>query len=109
MSSNDLNKTFNFSDYIIYVDESGDHGLSKIDGSYPVFVLVFTIFNIKSYIEPTFRTPNPPMMRQLYQRLCASGKAKKTALIAVMRKLLITMNALIRKTMWPIFEQRVLD
>ena len=51
MSPNDLNKAPSFSDYIVYVDESGDHGLNKIDGSYPVFVLVFTIFNIKSYIE----------------------------------------------------------
>ncbi|RUR14824.1 DUF3800 domain-containing protein [Legionella sp. km535] len=51
MNSIDLSKTSDFSDYIVYVDESGDHGLNKIDGSYPVFVLVFTIFNIKAYIE----------------------------------------------------------
>jgi hypothetical protein len=29
------------SDYIIYVDESGDHGLSSINEQYPVFVLSF--------------------------------------------------------------------
>jgi len=51
MASIITNKDPNFSDYIVYVDESGDHGLSKIDKSYPVFVLVFTIFNIKNYIE----------------------------------------------------------
>jgi hypothetical protein len=33
-----------FSDYIIYVDESGDHGLASIDPNYPVFVLAFCIF-----------------------------------------------------------------
>lgn len=33
-----------FSDYIIYVDESGDHSLEKIDRDYPVFVLAFCIF-----------------------------------------------------------------
>lgn len=28
-----------FSDFIVYVDESGDHSLQSIDQSYPVFVL----------------------------------------------------------------------
>ncbi len=27
------------SDYIIYVDESGDHGLKNINKDYPIFVL----------------------------------------------------------------------
>lgn len=38
------------SDYIIYVDESGDHGLENIDGDYPVFVLSFCVFKISDYI-----------------------------------------------------------
>ncbi|QVE21824.1 DUF3800 domain-containing protein [Phocoenobacter atlanticus subsp. cyclopteri] len=33
-----------FSDFIVYVDESGDHSLSSIDGNYPIFVLAFCIF-----------------------------------------------------------------
>jgi len=33
----------NFSDYIIYVDESGDHGLERIDPEFPIFVLAFCI------------------------------------------------------------------
>ena len=33
-----------FSDYIVYVDESGDHGLQTIDNNYPIFVLAFCIF-----------------------------------------------------------------
>jgi Protein of unknown function (DUF3800) len=37
------------SDYIVYVDESGDHGLSKIDPSYPMFVLAFCIFEKRAY------------------------------------------------------------
>lgn len=41
----------NFSDYIVYVDESGDHGLITIDPSYPVFVLVFCIFKKDDYIN----------------------------------------------------------
>lgn len=41
----------NFSDYIVYVDESGDHGLVSIDVEYPVFVLVFCIFQKQEYID----------------------------------------------------------
>jgi hypothetical protein len=37
------------SDYIVYVDESGDHGLTSIDPQYPVFVLVFCIFRKDEY------------------------------------------------------------
>jgi len=39
---------------------------------------------------------NPPL-KAVYTRLVAAGKAKKTALVAVMRKLLVTLNALLRK------------
>ena len=39
----------NFSDYIIYVDESGDHGLATVDPNYPVFVLAFCIFHKADY------------------------------------------------------------
>ncbi|MEE9309501.1 MAG: DUF3800 domain-containing protein [Cocleimonas sp.] len=38
-----------YSDYIIYVDESGDHGLKSIDPNYPIFVLAFCIFQKKHY------------------------------------------------------------
>jgi hypothetical protein len=40
----------NFSDYVIYVDESGDHGLSSIDPQYPIFVLVFCVFKKQDYL-----------------------------------------------------------
>ncbi len=40
-----------FSDYIIYVDESGDHGLTSIDPSYPIFVLAFCIFRKQEYTD----------------------------------------------------------
>ena len=33
-----------FGDYIVYVDESGDHGLVATDPDYPIFVLAFCIF-----------------------------------------------------------------
>lgn len=40
-----------FSDYVIYVDESGDHSLESIDPDYPVFVLAFGIFHKRHYAE----------------------------------------------------------
>jgi len=49
----------NFSDYIVYVDESGDHGISSIDPDYPVLVLSFCIFSKQEYshkIIPSFKT-----------------------------------------------------
>jgi transposase len=40
-------------------------------------------------------------IRAFYQRLCAAGKAKKVALVACMRKLLVILNAMIRnQTPW---------
>lgn len=39
----------NFSSYIVYVDESGDSNLEKIDKGYPIFVLAFCIFYKKYY------------------------------------------------------------
>ena len=38
-----------FSNFIVYVDESGDHGMQTIDKKYPVFVLAFCIFHKKHY------------------------------------------------------------
>ncbi|MFQ5348259.1 MAG: DUF3800 domain-containing protein [Rhodothalassiaceae bacterium] len=40
-----------YSDYVIYVDESGDHGLKSIDRYYPVFVLAFCIFRKDHYTQ----------------------------------------------------------
>lgn len=41
----------NFSEYIIYVDESGDHSLVSIDQNYPIFVLCFCIIKKDEYIN----------------------------------------------------------
>lgn len=38
-----------FSEYIVFVDESGDHELRAIDPDYPVFVLLFAIFSKEGY------------------------------------------------------------
>jgi hypothetical protein len=43
--------TRSFSDFIIYLDESGDHSLQKIDKNYPIFVLTFCLFQKTHYIK----------------------------------------------------------
>jgi len=40
-----------FGKYIVYVDESGDHGIASIDENYPLFVLAFCIFHKGHYAE----------------------------------------------------------
>lgn len=40
-----------FSDYVVYVDESGDHSLISIDKDYPVFVLALCVFHKRYYAE----------------------------------------------------------
>lgn len=40
-----------YSDYVVYVDESGDHGLKHIDPNYPMFVLAFCIIQKDIYSE----------------------------------------------------------
>jgi len=37
------------SDFIVYVDESGDHSLESIDEGYPLFVLSFCVFRKADY------------------------------------------------------------
>ena len=43
--------TRRFSDYVVYVDESGDHSLASVDREYPVFVLALCIFHKRHYAE----------------------------------------------------------
>jgi len=40
-----------FGDFIVYVDESGDHSLTSINPQNPVFVLAFCIFEKRPYYE----------------------------------------------------------
>lgn len=39
-----------FSDYVIYVDESGDHNLVQTNSPYPIFSLAFCIFKKDQYV-----------------------------------------------------------
>jgi hypothetical protein len=40
-----------YSDFVVYVDESGDHGMQKLDPYYPIFVLAFCVFHKRHYCE----------------------------------------------------------
>lgn len=55
------NADLSHSDYIVYVDESGDHSLNSIDDAYPLFVLSFCIFK-KDYYSHTV-TPALRMLK----------------------------------------------
>ena len=48
------------SDYIIFADESGDHGLVTVNRHYPIFVLACCVFEKAAYIEsvPRYRNSN---------------------------------------------------
>ena len=53
------------------------------------------------YMSALVATRYNPVISAFYQRLCAEGKAKKVAIIACMRKLLIILNSMIKhKTLW---------
>lgn len=43
-----------FSKYIVYVDESGDHSLQNIDEQYPLFVLAFCVFHKGTMVKRLF-------------------------------------------------------
>jgi len=48
-----------FSDYIVFVDESGDHGLVSIDPQFPVFTLAFCVISKAEYastVVPAFQS-----------------------------------------------------
>lgn len=40
-----------FSDYIVFVDESGDHGMASINEDYPLFVLACCLISKRDYME----------------------------------------------------------
>ena len=40
-----------FGDYFVFVDESGDHGLARVDPGYPIFVLAFCLFAKGDYVD----------------------------------------------------------
>lgn len=44
-----------FGDHLVFVDESGDHGLEKVSGDYPVFVLLFAVIRKDDYIQQVCR------------------------------------------------------
>jgi transposase len=53
------------------------------------------------YMAALVATRHNPQVKEFYERLLAAGKAKKVALVACMRKLLIILNAVLKhRTPW---------
>jgi len=40
-----------FSDYLVFVDESGDHGLAAVNRDFPLFALAFCVFPKAAYVD----------------------------------------------------------
>lgn len=40
-----------FSDYLVFVDESGDHGMARVDPDYPIFALACCLIEKRDYVE----------------------------------------------------------
>lgn len=64
---------------------------------------------IALYMPTLVAIKHNPQLRAFYQRLCQAGKPKMTALIACMRKLIIIMNAMIKKKQYWMFEHSQLS
>lgn len=45
-----MTEAFPFSDYIVFADESGDHGLDDIDAEFPMFALSFCMIKKAAYV-----------------------------------------------------------
>ena len=68
----------NFSDYIVYVDESGDHSLTSINPQNPVFVLVFCVFE-SDFIDVRSRQSRTKFRFGAMTRLCCTGMKSEAA------------------------------
>ena len=62
-----------FSDFMVYVDESGDHSLTSIDKSYPIFALAFCVFYKSHYLNKVV-----PKVQRLKFDTFGSAHDKKT-------------------------------
>jgi transposase len=73
-----------------YTVESGQHiGRRRIRGGRPAARRLL-------YMAALVASRHNPQLKSFYQRLLAKGKPKKVALIAVARKLVVTLNAMLR-------------
>jgi hypothetical protein len=50
-SIEDASAAGKYSNFVVYVDESGDHGMQTLDANYPYFVLAFCVFYKRHYSE----------------------------------------------------------
>lgn len=62
-----------FSDYIVFADESGDHSLISLDPDYPVFVLALCLFLKEDYAAATA----PSVLRFKFKHFLDAGEPFK--------------------------------
>ena len=60
------NLPMTFGDYLVFVDESGDHGLTAVNRDFPLFALAFCVFPKAAYVDEV-----TPAVRRL--KLAAFG------------------------------------
>jgi hypothetical protein len=46
-----LTKRDSFGDYLVFVDESGDHGMAAVNRDFPLFALAFCVFPKAAYVD----------------------------------------------------------
>ena len=65
-----------FSNFVVYVDESGDHGMQTVDPDYPIFVLALCVFYKGHYSKKVVRqlTHTPELLEDLAE-LSPTGSA----------------------------------
>lgn len=83
---------FSFGDYIVFVDESGDHHLTRIDPVYSVFVLAFAIVKKSEYVNQVCRDLQQFKLRWFayFQQACQGEHQKmdrwvRMRLLAILR------------------------
>ena len=72
------------------------HGYPWRDMTQPVVAHVDSRVRAVLYMGALVASRHNPAIRDFYQRLLAAGKPKKVALVASMRKLLVTLNAMLK-------------
>lgn len=59
------------------------------------------------YVAVLVASQHNATMRTLYKRLIVAGKAKKVALVALMRKIIVCLNAMVKNN--KVYDETVID
>ncbi|HEY3271611.1 MAG TPA: DUF3800 domain-containing protein [Geothrix sp.] len=74
-----------YSDFLVFVDESGDHSLESVNPEFPIFVLAFCIVSKEDYVSKAVPSLQRLKLEHfghdqvvLHEGRSASGKAPST-------------------------------